>query len=227
MKNKTADEADPKVAYFLVSPSGDLINIKMKKRNQVFILISLTVLFSCTNVKRSTQKEDAKSNAKVISTNPVPKVEKVGQDSSKARKDGDTVSYINYSFFNDTICQTLSIKKISKNEKLKIPERLKFKFLLHDKQHKYDDKIFEGIAQLFSSEESFSDNSEKDGGAYDAADYSFKATDYEIQIRLDIQSYEACVVQITTGQPDIVLGGYRAYLKKFPNDGVMKRGECK
>jgi hypothetical protein len=197
----------------------------MKKRNQMFILISFTVLLSCTNVKKESPKEEAKSNTKVIS--PIPTTGNLDHDSTETKKYDDVLPSINYSFSNDTLCQTISIKEINKNGKLEIPEKLKFKLMLHDKQNKYADKVFEGVAKLSSPEESFSDNSDKDGGDYFAADYNFKAADYKIQIRLDIQNYEACVVLVTTSRPDIILGGYSIYLKKFPNDGVMKKGECK
>ncbi|QEM09119.1 hypothetical protein [Mucilaginibacter rubeus] len=200
----------------------------MKKRNQLFILIALFTLFSCNNdVKNGTSKAKADSNAKAITPAQAPITEKSDVDTSKIKKSSDPLNGINYSFSNDTLCQTLSVKEMSKDKKLEIPEKLEFKLVLHDKQHKYDDKVFEGVAKLTSSEESFSDNSEKDGGAYDAADYDFEATGYRIQIRLDIQGYEACVTSVTTSQPDIVLGGYSTYLKKFPNDGVMRKGECK
>lgn len=197
------------------------------KSSQIFISISLTGLFSCTNVKKDTAKEETKSDSPVVVTTKVPATEKPSTDSSLKEKQEDVSSGVNYSFSNDTLCQTISIRQISKNAKDNIPEKLKFTLTLHDKQHKYDDKTFEGIAQLSSSEESFSDNSDKDGGDYFAADYNFKTTDFKIQIRLDIQSYEACVISVMTSRPDIVLGGYGAYLKKFPNDGVMKKGECK
>lgn len=197
------------------------------KRNQIFILISLVGLFSCTNVKKDSAKEETKSDSVAVTSPKIPITEKPGSDSSREKRYIDDFSGINYSFSNDTLCQTISIKGINKNEKNKIPEKIKFTLLLHDRQHKYVNKTFEGIAQLSSSEESFSDSSDKDGGDYFAADYNFEATDYKIQIRLDIQSYEACVVSVTTSRPDMVLGGYTAYLKKFPNDGVMKKGECK
>jgi hypothetical protein len=198
----------------------------MKNKNRLFILIALSVLFSCTNGKRDTSKKEANSNAELITPTKVPIVEKAGRDLSKTKK-YDVLSGINYFFSNDTLCQTLTIKEKSKNKKFKIPEKLEFKLVLHDKLHKYDNKIFEGVAQLSSPDESFSDNADKDGGDYFAADYDFEATDHKIKIRLDIQSYEACVVLVTTSQPGVVLGGYSAYLKKFPNDGVMKRGACK
>lgn len=196
------------------------------KRNQILILTSLVGLFSCTNVKKDIAKEGAKSDSVVVTPTKIPIMEKPNSDSSR-EKQNDVLLGINYSFSNDTLCQTISIKGINGTEKNKIPEKLNFTLVLHDKQHKYDDKTFEGIAQLSSSEESFSDISDKDGGDYFAADYNFETKDYKIQIRLDIQSYEACVVSITTRRPDIVLGGYSTYLKKFPNDGVMKKGECK
>ncbi|WP_428330586.1 hypothetical protein [Mucilaginibacter sp.] len=199
----------------------------MKKRNQLFILIVLSVLFSCSNVKRDTSKKETDSIAKIITPTQTPANESLGNDSTKTKKYDDALLGINYFFSNDTLCQNLSIKEISKNAKLKIPEKLEFKLLLHDKQHKYDDKIFEGVAQLSSSEESFYNNSDKDGGDYFAADYNLDAADYKMQIRLDIQNYEACVFLVTTSQPDKVLGGYSAYLKKFPNEGIMKRGKCK
>jgi len=192
----------------------------------MFSLISLAVLFSCTNAKREKLKAN-ESKTKVISSPQVFTAEKPNSDSVKSKKHEDAVSSINYAFYNDTLCQTLTIKKISASKRRRMPEKLEFKLLLHDKHHNYDDKIFDGIAQLSSSSESFSDNLDKDGGDYFAADYEFDGADYNIQIRLDIKNYEACVVQITTNQPDKVLGGYRAYVKKFPDDGVMKRGECK
>lgn len=199
----------------------------MKKRNQIFISILLAVLFSCTNGKRDTTKEEAKSDSVVMSPIRVPIEENRDHDSSQEKKYDDVLSGIHYSFSNDAFCQMAIIKEISKNKRLKIPEKLKFTLTLHDKQHKYDDKIFEGVAELSSPEESFSDNSDKGEGDYFAADYNFEATDYSIQIRLDIQTYEACVILIRTSRPDMVLGGYSSYLKKFPNDGVMKKGECK
>lgn len=199
----------------------------MKKTNQHFILISLSVLFSCTDVKKNEPKDVAKSDTELLAPGQTSTVKEPASDSSKTSKNSDTLSNVNYSFSNDTLCQTVNITEISKNKKLKIPEKLKFILLLHDKQHKFEDKKFEGVAQLSSSEESFSDNSDKDGGDYFAADYNCEAGDFKIQLRLDIQSYEACVVLVTSNQPDNVIGGYSAYLKKFPNDGVMKKGDCK
>jgi len=199
----------------------------MKKRNQSFILISITVLFSCANVKKEAPKKETDSIIKVVNPTQVSKMENLSLDTSKAKTPNDILSGIDYSFSNDSLCETISIQEISNNKKLKIPEKLRFTLILRDKQHKYDDKIFEGIARLSSSEESFSDNLDKDGGDYFAADYNFEQTDYKIKIRLDIQSFEACVVLITTSQSDMVLGGYNTYLKKFPSDGVMKKGKCK
>lgn len=50
---------------------------------------------------------------------------------------------------------------------------------------------------------------------------------YKIKIRLDIEGYEACVIMVTSNQIDKITGRYATYLKKFPNEGVMKKGECK
>ncbi len=199
----------------------------MKKRNQLFILTSLSMLFSCTEVKKDAPKEEAKPKAELVTLAQVPTLEKLAPDSTQTKKNSDILSGITYSFSSDSLCQTINIKEISKSKKFKMPQKLAFKLILHDKLHKYEDKIFEGIAELKSPEESFSDNSEKDGGDYFAADYNLETTDYRVKIRLDIERYEACVVLITAPRLDTVLGGYSVYMKEFPSDGVMKKGQCK
>ena len=199
----------------------------MKNRKSLLILISLIIFFSCNNVTKNTTKEVAKPIANNKTSVQVPNAERSNRDSLKTKNYYNILAGINYSFTNGSFCQSISLKEISKNEKFKIPEKLTFKITLHDKQGKLNDKIFKGVAKLFSPEESFSDNSEKDGGDYDAADYHFDTSTYRIIIRIDIENYEACVVSVRTSNTETALGGYSTYLKDFPNDGVMKRGECK
>ena len=199
----------------------------MKKRNHLIILVSIFALFSCNNINKEKQKMSPESSIKIV--NPIRDsiAEKSDSNSYNNQKDNDTLLETSYFFSNDNLCQTLIIEEISKSQKFKIPKEIKYKLVLHDKQQKFEDKIFNGIAQLSSSEESFFDKTEIDGGSYDAADYNFETKQYKLKIRLDIQSFEACVVLIITSQPEIILSGFANNIKEFPNEGVMKRGECK
>lgn len=191
------------------------------KRQQLLILILLSLLFSCNNVtKAPSEKKTTRATTTQDARLRTPNI-----DSSKIEKP-DISAGINYVFSNDSLCQMLYLKEIIKSKKDGLPEKLKFKLVLHDKFHKQGDKIFEGVAKLFSSEESFSDNLEKDPEPYDASDYNFATSDYRIVIRLDNDKYEAAVATITAKQIEMVLGSFSSYLKRYPNYDVMKKGEC-
>ena len=97
---------------------------------------------------------------------------------------------------------------------------MKFKLILQDKSGVRPKKVFEGIAHLTSSEESFSDKDDPDGGDYQAADYLFNVPDCgSLQITLDIEKYDACVVRLDCKNQD-----YSFWLDKDRYDyNVMKR----
>ncbi|MES2457409.1 MAG: hypothetical protein V4594_17770 [Bacteroidota bacterium] len=197
----------------------------MKKRNQLIILISLGIAFSCTNVNRKALENETKSDsAVIISTQKSILQSKPDSVSNKMTR--ERLGSMTYYFANDSLCQTLSITNIADNTELDIPQKLKFRLVLHDKLNNYSDRTFEGIASLFSPEESFADSTEEDGGDYFAADYNLTASNYKLKIRLETEGYEACVIKITAGDLDAVLGGYHSYMKEFPNEGVMKKGKC-
>ncbi|MFL5739129.1 MAG: hypothetical protein ACJ75B_02850 [Flavisolibacter sp.] len=123
-----------------------------------------------------------------------------------------------YKFSNDSISQILFVKKITSSKEY--PEKLKFKLILQDKFGIRPKKVFEGIARLTSSEESFSDKNDPNGGDYDAADYIFKIANCgTLQITMDIVKYDACFVILDCKSQD-----YNFYFSKDPSDyNVMKR----
>lgn len=185
----------------------------------MFMIITLV---SCNNEKKELSEEKERVVAPVKAHGERYSKDRVLDDSFITNGSSDK-SELHYFFSNDTLCQTLKLTKVGKD---KIPKELVFKLILLDKLGKYELKEFDGVAKLFSSEETFYDASDKDSGDYFAGDYIFTSKNYEIQIRVDIEDYEASVVSIRTKQPDAVLGGYKAYLKTFPDQGVMKKGNC-
>jgi hypothetical protein len=202
------------------------MKMKSKQNLRLFILILAYGISSCNNENKNTSKNKTQTRTPTTTSAQLPLVRKNITDSSANKKD-DISSGIDFVFSNDTLCQSLYIKELSVNKEFKIPETIEFKLRLHDKLNKYEDKIFTGTAKLTSSDESFVDSSENDPAAYSAGDYELDKSNYKIQIRLDIQDYEACVISVAADQPDSILGGFRTYLKNFPDNGVMKKGECK
>ncbi len=200
--------------------------MKIKKRNQLIVLIALSMLFSCNNGKKTETNNELKSSSEMKPQVRATEVEKLDSISNTEKKSNVRLSDVSYFFSNDTLCQNITLSEITRNDKFNIPQKLGFKIVLSDKQGKSPDKVFNGIAKLSSSEESFGDSSEADGGDYFAGDYILETADFEVQIRLDIENYEACVISLIP-KNDTVLGVYSSYLKKFPSEGVMKKGKCK
>lgn len=85
----------------------------------------------------------------------------------------------------------LVIKKQSLAHRKEMPDSLEFELILTGK---YPSDKISGVAVLSSNNESFSDPDEVDGGDYFAADYYCKKN--STKIRLDIETYQACVVNI-------------------------------
>jgi hypothetical protein len=188
----------------------------MKRLPLLLIVSILYFLLSCSNGKTESQK-------KTTLTSTLASGQTALLINEQKR---DTVKYdFNYFYSNDTICQVIYIKVLNKSKKYDIPEKLKFNLVLKNRLKKsYAD--IKGIATLTSPNESFSDDTESDGGAYFAADYNKNNTGYTINIALDIETYKACAVSI---KPDTnnTLEDYINYLKKYPNYEVMKKGDCK
>lgn len=135
--------------------------------------------------------------------------------------EGDTVNYdYKYSFSNDTITQTLYVKKGTISKKYEVPEIVNFRLILSDKLGTHPEMRFEGVAELISANETFSENNNPDESDYFAADYVFNVKDCKLKIRLDIENYSACVVSTTCIN-------LRHFLKGYPDFDVMKRASYK
>jgi len=181
-------------------------------KNKLFNIAIIGLLLGCSN--HSSNKYSSEQIAKPIDTIEVSTLEVEKSN-----------TYKSYYFSNDSLCQNLIIKKIKWGQKKDIPKSIEFELTLHDNLGCFQDIKFNGVAMLASSNESFLDESDKDVGAYFAADYIF-SSDFKIKIRIDIENYAACVVHIETDKPEKILGGYKNYIKSYPNFNIMKKGSC-
>ena len=193
-------------------------------KNNLLAVLFMILVLSCNSSKNEASRE--RSVKDVTTSDSMKQVQEDANVRSFSTTVSKDISELKYFFANDSLCQTLTIKRIAKSKSNEIPKELKFKLTLRDKLNRLGNKEFDGVAKLFSSEESFYDSSDKNGADYFAGDYRFKTKDYEIKIRVDIENYEASVIGIATKQPHVILEGYANYLKTFPNQGVMKKGEC-
>ncbi|PWA05574.1 hypothetical protein DB895_06200 [Flavobacterium psychrotolerans] len=175
-------------------------------------------LLGCSK-KETVTKKNAILNSKSVSNTHTLLISQQEKDSIKYDS--------NYFFANDSVCNKISIKTLNKGEEDGIPKKLGFNLMLRNKKKNNQQINFKGIAVLTSSDESFFDKTENDGGDYFAADYSFSDTNYNLKIRLDIEKYEACVISIEHKGSKDLIKEYGCFVKKYPDYDVMKKGDCR
>jgi hypothetical protein len=158
------------------------------KRNQLIGIALMCILIGCRNEKQNSKQNNPDTN--ITSENSFY--------TKGVSVESDTIKYeYKYFFSNDTISQTLYIKKGAMSKKNEVPEMVNFKIVLNDKSKPQSEKIVSGKALLTSANESFFDKNDIDGGDYFAADYISIIKGCELKIRLDIDKYSACVVSTT------------------------------
>ena len=169
----------------------------------------MCILLSCANKEQASNRKnsDTITSSKITLQDTVPKELLVKVD---------TVHYeYKYFFSNDTISQTLYIKKGILSKKYEVPEAVKFKLILSDESGMHSQKSFEGAAVLASANESFSEKNDGEGD-YFAADYKFNLKGCSLKIRLDIDRYAACIISTTCTD-------WKYFLKSYPDYDVLKR----
>jgi hypothetical protein len=184
----------------------------MNNNHVVWFIVESIFLTSCTNPEKMPEKKSADTTTEFrASTTDAATVK-------KQIAEIDTANYdYKYIFANDSINRALYIKKGPISKRYQVPEKLKFKLILHDKLGKLPDKRFEGLAVLASSNESFSEKNDINEGDYFAADYVYSIKDCNLKIRLDIEGYMVCAVSTTC--IDI-----KEFFKSYPDYDIMKRG---
>lgn len=180
----------------------------------VLILISIPCLIlGCSNQTTEPIKDKDTITEIAIGKNIFPKI---SQDKHNTKYD------YYYSFSTDSVCETLQIKILNRSKKYDgIPQKIAFILVLKNKVKNITTSI-NGIAFLTSPNESFLDEKELDSGAYFAADYNRNNTSYSINIKLDIERYEACAISLKSDAKNN-LDIYTKYLKEYPNYNILKR----
>ncbi|MBN8838547.1 MAG: hypothetical protein J0I09_14900 [Sphingobacteriia bacterium] len=184
------------------------------KNNQVFSMVVICTLLSCTNNEQTLQHKG--SDASII-TKKMGDSQYALPTKELATVETDTSNYeYKYFFSNDTISQILYIKKGIVSKKYQVPEKVEFKLILTSKFENYIEKRIEGIAILANANETFSEKNNINEGDYFAADYTFSLKECELTIRLDIDNYAACIVSTTCID-------MKGFLKSYPDYDIMKR----
>lgn len=181
------------------------------KNKQVISIVVMCILLSCANGEQMPERK----NSDTITTGKTSPKDSVPLKGPVV--EADTVNYeYKYFFSNDTISQTLYIMKGVMSKKYQVPEKVEFKLILNDKFGTHPEKRFEGTAVLTSANESFSEKNDINESDYFAADYTFRMKECRLKIRLDIDSYAACIVSTTCID-------MKYFLKSYPDYDVMKR----
>lgn len=172
---------------------------------KVVSIVIMFVLFSCDNRGKMT----------VFNNTDSIQIESVVKDSVlQEGKEIATIKYdYMYHFTNDSVNQTLYIKKGALNKVYEVPEEIMFKLILNNKFNKYESEEFEGVAVLKNANESFYDK--EINADYFAADYFFTLSGCSLNLRLDIVEFKACVASTTCNT-------LKYFLRTYPDYDIMK-----
>lgn len=182
--------------------------------SRLFILISLFTLLVCNACNTGLTHN---VNTDATGTGRLD----VNQHEYNSKQDEFT-----YSNSTDSICEEIQLKVLSRDRTLdSIPTKIAFVITLRSPQKNTKFQI-KGIAQLTSSNESFLDSNKPGATPYWAADYNKNDTQYTLNIRLDVENYEACALSIRSNISN-QLSSYLTYLPKYPKATVLKLGRCR